>query len=77
MSINWGLVVFLVIVWLAVAAFTALIYMDAKRYYHRPNYQQSLATTLFWPIILPILAIKFVTGVVKEMPAALERLWKS
>lgn len=83
MIIDWALVTFLIFMWLLVAAFAAVPYMDINRYRRRPNYAQSFAHTVLWPIILPLLMVKaglgfvaFVVEVIKEIPSALNDIWR-
>lgn len=83
MIINWGLVIFLIILWIVVAALSGLFYMDYRRYRGRLTYTESLARTILWPIIVPLLLVKglmgtghFIMEVISEIPEAFNDIWR-
>ena len=67
------------ILWLLVAVLSAFVYKDVARYKYFPSleYTDALATTLFWPVLLPIMFLKFALKVIQAMPAALKRIWSA
>lgn len=71
-----GFFIFLFVVWLVFTLLTALMYGDTRGNRHR-TYAECVATTMWWPILLPMLVLKFILSVMCHVPGALSRLWQS